>query len=156
MALLNKKILISFISILFVLIGCNNSEEPRTVSENSNGSITKISNTKPINQSITNEAKEYVLEKDEVTEIRGVNTEKDMLMAIVVKPLQQFNEQDIESEVKKSLEKKYPQKKIEVSSDKKIFIELNKLEKEIEKDDLNQKELEKRFNKIKKLINDPA
>ncbi|MDL4842178.1 hypothetical protein [Aquibacillus rhizosphaerae] len=151
-----KTIVLSILLVIIVLSGCNSEDDNRIVRKDSDENITKINKQTHIEQAITNKAKEIIQSKSEVTGVRGVNTNKDLLLAIEVTQIEQFNEQNLEDEVAKSLEKNYPDLTIEVSSDKKIFIELNELELKIQEDKVNKKELEDQFNKIKKLMNEQA
>jgi hypothetical protein len=157
--LLKRLFLLSgFLLLIFTLIGCNNKEDNR-ISQSThegNGTVTKISNQSPISQTTTNKAKEYVATNKAVESIRGINTDKDLLIAVEIKQLQQFKEQKYEKEIKKQLEKVFPDKNIEISTDQKIFIELNKLEKQVANKSLNKDQLKEKFNTIKKLINDEA
>ncbi|WP_170287555.1 YhcN/YlaJ family sporulation lipoprotein [Aquibacillus halophilus] len=151
-----NKLLYSIIFPLLILSSCNTEEDNRFTSEDANNDITKISNTSPVDQSFSNEVKDFVMKKDEVTGVRGVNTETRILLAIEVAHLSQFNEQDHEKKVKKELEKKYPNKKIIVSSDQKFFFELDELEKQVQNNKIKRDELTKRVESLEKLINDEA
>ncbi|MFP3511503.1 hypothetical protein SB775_17995 [Peribacillus sp. SIMBA_075] len=50
------------------------------------------------------------------------------------------------------MEKEYPDRKILVSTDLKMYLELDQLEQKIQKDNTKRKKLEKDFNKIKSLM----
>jgi uncharacterized protein (DUF342 family) len=50
------------------------------------------------------------------------------------------------------LEKAYPDHKILVSTDSKMYLELDRLEQKLQKDNTNMKNLKKDFNKIKSLM----
>ncbi|WP_171038026.1 YhcN/YlaJ family sporulation lipoprotein [Aquibacillus sediminis] len=152
---MKKIVLLIFISVLF-LVSCATNEEDNRLTSESSQDITKISSNTPIDQSFTNKVKEEVLNREDIKGVRGVNTKDELLLAIEVEEIKQFNEQDIEKEIKKTLEKKYPNKNFKISSDQKIFIELDDLEKKIQNNKVDKKELEKKYKNIKKLLDDPA
>ncbi|WP_186577646.1 YhcN/YlaJ family sporulation lipoprotein [Aquibacillus kalidii] len=157
MILTKPKHILSILLLTILISGCNTDEnDNRITMKDSDGDVTKISNTSPIDQSLTNKAKEYVRINNEIESLRGINTEEDLLLAINVEQIQQFKEQNHESRIQKKLEKIFPETNIEVSSDQKIYIEVEKLEQEIQNNALDKEELKKRFDKIKKLINDEA
>nr|WP_275580743.1 YhcN/YlaJ family sporulation lipoprotein [Aquibacillus albus] len=139
------------------MVACTGKEDDHRITQTDpKKDITKIIIPTSIDQSLTNKLKETVKDKDEVTRVRGINSGSDILLAIEVKQINQFNEQEIEKKIKKELEKKYPEANIEVSSDKKIFIEIDELEKKIQNNRIGKKDLEKKYNEIKKLIKDQA
>ncbi|MGY3718708.1 hypothetical protein ACWE42_24690 [Sutcliffiella cohnii] len=45
-------------------------------------SISQVHTSKPIDQSVANHAKEKMITKDEITDVRAVNTDKELLVAI--------------------------------------------------------------------------
>ncbi|WP_226034544.1 hypothetical protein [Aquibacillus saliphilus] len=149
-------VIISLAFSFFVLAGCNTEEDKRIVSDDLDNNITKISKTSQVDQSLSNDAKEFVLNKDNVTGVRGVNTATRLFIAVEIAQLEQFNEQDIGKEIKKELQKKYSNKKVEVSSDQKLFFELDELEKQVQNNNIKREKLTKKFDELEKLLNDEA
>ncbi|MCT2534350.1 hypothetical protein NC661_09850 [Aquibacillus koreensis] len=153
----SKKLFFIMLGLIIILTACQSNENDTRITRKDNDeNITKISNNSPISQAIANTAKEMLQAKEEIIGVRGVNTDKDLLLAIKVTQMEQFNEQDLENEMKKSLEKEYPNVKIDVSSDQKIFIELDELEKKIQENNVSKDKLKKDFKKIQKLMKDTA
>ncbi|MDR4889558.1 YhcN/YlaJ family sporulation lipoprotein [Fredinandcohnia sp. QZ13] len=143
-----------FIFLVFgLLTGCKENIDSV---KNQSTSITKISAKKSTNQTTANHAKELVIKRDDVTGVRGVNTDKELLIAITVPQIDRFQLKTIEKNVKEELKKKYPDYKIEVSTDQKIFLELDILERKIEEGKTGKKELKKEFGNIKRLMKEEA
>ncbi|MFC0270421.1 hypothetical protein ACFFIX_02970, partial [Metabacillus herbersteinensis] len=83
-------------------------------------------------------------------------TDKELLLAVKVDQFDRFRLKKIEKKVKSDLEKTYPDHKIEVSTDSKIFLELEQLEQKLQKDKTKMKTLKKEFDKIKSLMKEKA
>ncbi len=81
-----------------------------------------------------------------------MNTDKELLVAIKVENFNRFRLKTIEKTVKSDLEKIYPNHKVVVSSDKKMFWELEKIEQRLQKNNTNKKSLKKDLKKLKSLI----
>ncbi|WP_182199896.1 YhcN/YlaJ family sporulation lipoprotein [Paraliobacillus salinarum] len=137
--------LLTFFSALLLLtslFGCNQNNE----------STNQLDNVEKINyQQTTNSDVTYYIRKkfDSVSDVKAIVYDKELIVAIKATTFQQINEQSIEKKVKKSLEEQFNFKEINVSSDQKIFIEINKIHQSPEN-------LEKKFNHIKKLLKDNA
>ncbi|MEH7385485.1 YhcN/YlaJ family sporulation lipoprotein [Bacillus sp. JJ1521] len=139
--------------ILGLLVGC---KENMDSVKNQSTSITKISAKKSINQTTANQAKELLIKRDDVTGVRGVNTNKELLIAITVHQMDRFQLKTIEKSVKEELTKEYPDYKIQVSTDQKMFLELDILERKLEKGETGEKELKKEIGNIKSLMKEEA
>ncbi|WP_228409620.1 YhcN/YlaJ family sporulation lipoprotein [Radiobacillus deserti] len=140
-----------------LLVGCNQQEDNRVQTKDNNIDFTKVTNKDaPVNQSVATKAKQLLLDNKEVNGVRGINTTDKILLAFKVKQLDSFRETKLEGEFKSDLEKEFPNKEIFISSDQKIFIELDRLEKEIQNNKMDKSQLNKDFDTIQKLINDEA
>ncbi|WP_342509014.1 hypothetical protein [Sporosarcina sp. FSL K6-2383] len=73
--------------------------------------------------------------------------ENNLLMGVTLKTFSRFKKEKIEKELKKQLEKEYPELDITVSADGKIWLEANKLIKSGQK-----KELTEKIDKLKLLL----
>lgn len=140
-----KCTLLTFSSIFLLLaslFGCNQNNE----SANQLDNVEKINYQQTTHSDVTNYIRK---EFDSVSDIKTIVYDKELIVAIKATTFQQINEQAIEKKVKKKLEKQFNFKKINVSSDQKIFIEINKIHQSPEN-------LETKFNHIKKLLKDNA
>jgi len=91
---------------------------------------------------------EKVLENDKrLTSAVTVFHENDLLTGVTLKTFSRFKKEKIEKELKKKLEKSYPELDVTVSADSKIWMETNKL---IESD--NKKNQGKKIEELKSLI----
>ncbi|MDW7617497.1 YhcN/YlaJ family sporulation lipoprotein [Peribacillus simplex] len=131
--------------------GCNRNQN-QSGEDHEDLSISQVHTSKPINQSVANQAKKKVITEEDISDVKAVNADKELLIAIKVENFERFRLKKIEKNVKSDLEKEYPDHKILVSTDSKMYLELDQLEQKIQKDNTKRKELEKDFNKIKSLM----
>jgi hypothetical protein len=142
---------------LFILIiigfgtGCNGNQN-QLGEKNNDLSISQVHTNKPIDQSVANHSKEKIITKDEISDVKAVNTDKELLAAIKVENFNRFRLKKIEKAVKSDLEKMYPNHKVVVSADKKMFWELEKIEQRLQKNNTNKKSLKKDLKKLESLL----
>ncbi|BAM47771.1 hypothetical protein [Amphibacillus xylanus] len=149
-----KKIYYLTIASLFILllVGCQNDQASPPTTENQQ-SIQNISYVKQDGDQINASVRRLF---KEINEITSISNQQDILMAIQVKPLSQFNEQKTADEVEAYLSNTYSDMEVNVSSDYKIFLEINRLKKKIAQKSLSTNEINEAFNSIKTLINPPS
>jgi len=145
------KIFLLLLTIIGIGSGCNENQNQMGYNNN-DLSISQVHSSKPIDQSVANRAKEKMITKDEITDVRAVNTDKELLAAIKVENFNRFRLKTIEKTVKSDLEKIYPNYKVVVSSDKKMLWELEKIEQRLQKNNTNKKSLKKDLKKLENLI----
>ncbi|WP_382920097.1 YhcN/YlaJ family sporulation lipoprotein [Streptomyces sp. NPDC057062] len=144
------KILFFILILIGMGSGCNGNQNQL---DNYNDlSISQVHTSKPIDQSVANHAKEKIIAKEDITDVKAVNTDKELMAAIKVENFDRFRLKSIEKSVKSDLEKKYPDYKVFVSTDKKIFWELENIEQRLKKNDTNEKNLKNDLNKLKSLM----
>jgi|SRR5690625_1359006 len=118
---------------------------------NRNLELVKLSSYGIHDQNASNQAKEMLSYYDEIAGVRAVNHDKDLLIAIDVRHHDRFNLDSIESDVRKKINKNFSDLKVTLSTDRKILIELEKLEKRMEAQDISDEQLKSRIKKIKSL-----
>ncbi len=91
---------------------------------------------------------------DEIYDVAVVKGKKATLVVYKVKHMQRFRMKQIEKELNKKLEEKYPKEQFTVSSDYKIFLEAVRLVERKENGSLSDKQAEKRLNEIVKMTSD--
>ncbi|WP_249869952.1 hypothetical protein [Oceanobacillus saliphilus] len=135
-----------------LLVACGNVQ-PMDTGQNTDdfADITKISNEYLISQKPSNQAKEMLRKHEEITAVRAVNTEDSIVIAIEVEHHERFTLAETRKKYKKEMEDKFKDKKVEFSTDKKIVLELEKLEQDITNNTITKKELEKKVKQIIKL-----
>ncbi|MEH6971420.1 YhcN/YlaJ family sporulation lipoprotein [Bacillus sp. JJ675] len=132
-----------------VIIGC----QDQNAAEGQSDAVRKVSTKdEKTDQSVANQAKKRLLQKEEVTEVRGANSKKDLVLAVQVEHMDRFRLKDIEKKSKEQLKKEFPGYSIEISTDQKIFWELDKLEKQLQHKNVSSKKLNKKLNNIKQLM----
>ncbi|WP_099363718.1 YhcN/YlaJ family sporulation lipoprotein [Fredinandcohnia onubensis] len=144
------KIFFFFLIVIGLGSGCNGNENQ--LGNNNDSSISQIHTNKPIEQSVSNHAKEKIITKEEISDVKAVNTDKELLVAVKVENFNRFRLKNIEKSVKSDLEELYPEHKVFVSSDKKMFWELEKIEQRLQQNDTNKKNLKNDLNKLKSLM----
>jgi Sporulation lipoprotein YhcN/YlaJ (Spore_YhcN_YlaJ) len=145
------KIFLLLLTVIGLGSGCNENQN-QLGDSNKDLSISQVHTSNPINQSVANQAKKEIITKEEISDVKAVNTDKELLVAIKVDQFDRFRLKKIEKNVKSDLEKAYPDHKIFVSTDSKMYLELDQLEQKLQKDHTNRKNLKKDFNKIKSLM----
>lgn len=143
----NVKVGLLILMVIGLCTGCNVSQ-----GQDANADLNTSQVSKPISQSVANQATENVSMEDAISGVKAVNTDKELLVAIKVKQFDRFQLKKVEKNIKSDLEKLYPDYSILVSADQKMYFELVKLEGKLQKNTLSMKDLEKDINKIKKLM----
>jgi hypothetical protein len=149
-------VILMLLILALTLTGCNQSEED----QESRLSLIKTTNPKPIkltnrqNENIAENVKHDVKKFDEIFDIAVVQGKKDTLVVYKVKHLNRFRMKQIERNVTKELEKKYPDESFTVSSDYKIFMEALKLKERVKDPNYSENKAEKDLEKIIKLKNE--
>jgi hypothetical protein len=148
--------LLILLTLTVTLTGCNQSKE----AQESRLSLVKTTNPNPIkitskqDENIATKVKQDVKKFDEIFDVAVVQGKKDTLVVYKVKHLQRFRMKQIERNVTKELEKKYPEENFTVSSDYKIFMEALKLKEQIKDPKYSTRKAEKDLEKIIKLKNE--
>ena len=139
--------------IMYLLLsGCaNNSTTENTGTEMDEEKYSIIHTTSSHSQSPANELKNHIKNRDEFTDIYAVNTDSQVLIAITPKHHERFRLADFRKELEKDIKDRIDPLEIELSTDKKIAIELKDLEEKLEKKSISKKQLEKEFKRILKL-----
>lgn len=114
------KIFLSILAVIGFGTGCNDNQNQLDEDNNHLG-ISQVHTSKPIGQSVANRAKEKIITKEEISDVKAVNTDKELFVAIKVDNFDRFRLKKIEKSVKSDLEKMYPNHEIIVSTDKKCF-----------------------------------
>lgn len=135
------------IALIFILIGCGDSNH----NTQNNNVFTKLSTTSPMEQNDSNKSKELLARHEEIRNIHAVNGSKNMIIAFEVHHHERFRLKEIEKNIQKELKNEFPKLNITVSTDKKIILETRELEKKINDRALSKEEIGKKVKKIMKL-----
>lgn len=148
-----------FIHIIFyscfilLLAGCGSSYslEPENNDQDQPIELTKISSNQGYDQHVANRAKERVSKHEEIASVKAINTEQQLLIAVEVNQFDRFGLKEIREKLKREVKTEFPDLKVIISTDKKIFLELDQLEQDLLNKKIDKKTLNKRFNEVMKL-----
>lgn len=101
------KNLLFIIMVIGFASGCNGNQN-EFIQDNSTFGISQVHTSKPIDQSVANHAKEKIIAKEDITDVKAVNTDKELMAAIKVENFDRFRLKSIEKSVKSDLEKNIP------------------------------------------------
>ncbi|WP_174613076.1 hypothetical protein [Virgibacillus ihumii] len=144
--------LITIIGLILFLTSCSTVDNSATQEDGIN--LSYITSNHNIDQHASNQAKEMLRKHDTITSIHAVNTDKKMLIAIEVHHRHRLRLSNIRKYLQKEMEKAFPDRKVEVSTDKKAVIELNRLEKAIDSNKISKKKLKKEINHLTNLMHE--
>lgn len=150
---MNYKKPLFLVCTLLIFTGCMNNDNNLSLEPDGDRSLelTKLSSGGEFHQQAANQAKGIISNYEEITGVRAVNYEDELLIAVDVDHLDRFVLDDIENEVKKNVKQNFAQMQITVSTDQKIYIELEDLEQALQANNISKDNFKKRFDKIKKL-----
>lgn len=77
------KNLLFIIMVIGFASGCNGNQN-EFIQGNSTFGISQVHTSKPIDQSVANHAKEKIIAKEDITDVKAVNTDKELMAAIKV------------------------------------------------------------------------
>jgi hypothetical protein len=117
---------------------------------NPNPTVTKKNNGQDKVEKIEKEVSSI----DEIYDVAVVKGKEETLVVYKVKHMHRFKMKNIEKDLNKTLEEKYPKETITVSSDYKIFLEAVRLIERKNNGKLSDKQAEKRLNEILKMTSD--
>src|SRR5699024_154438 len=134
------KIMIMF-ALIFALIGCNANSNIDQSKNNDDIELSKINTTQITDQQASNQAKEILDNYQDITKVRAANTSKILLIAIEIKQSKRFSLDKTEKALKEKMKKSFPDMDVVFSTDKKIILELEQLEKDIQANAISNKTL---------------
>lgn len=137
-----KKLII--LSSLIILFGCSFDKENHSPP----GDITNISTRDSFSQKKADHAIQFLLNDDRVTHAYAVNSKNKMIVAVEVPHLKRLRLQKIKQQLTDKLKKEFPDLDLSLSTDKKIVIELKKLQNKINSGTLSKKEIQKKMQTI--------
>ncbi|MEH7367631.1 hypothetical protein V7153_27000, partial [Priestia megaterium] len=73
-----------FLAMMLVYISGCTGQQNQSANDNNDTTIVKVHTKKSIDQTVTNQAKEKIIKEEEVSAVKAVNTDKELLMAIKV------------------------------------------------------------------------
>ncbi|MGG0286119.1 YhcN/YlaJ family sporulation lipoprotein [Peribacillus butanolivorans] len=144
------KTFLFLITVIGFVSGCSGNSNQ--IDNNKNLNISKVHTSSPIEQSVANQAKDRLLAEEEVSDVKAVNSDKELLVAVKVDNFDRFRLTSIKKQAQSDLENMFPDYKILISTDQKMFLELDQLEQKLEKDKTKMDSLKKDFKEIQSLM----
>ncbi|WP_053071994.1 hypothetical protein [Ornithinibacillus contaminans] len=145
---------IFFIGCCFVILsGCENDSSSPSESTNPYN-VTNMSSEHHFDQTPSKQAEQYLVQKENVSDVIAVNDDKKMIIAIEVPHHERFQLKKINKDYSSEMKEKFKSVDItvELATDKKIFWELDKLHKQIQQNKITKKKLTKEMKHISKLM----
>lgn len=139
---------IMIFTIIFMLVGCNTNMNQTNNNDNNDIELSKISTNQVTDQHASNQAKEILDNYQDITKVRAANTSKILLVAIEIEHNKRFSLDETEQALKKKINKKFPDMDVVFSTDQKIILELEQLEKDIKANKISNKTLNKRIKHL--------
>ncbi|WP_171016778.1 YhcN/YlaJ family sporulation lipoprotein [Pseudalkalibacillus caeni] len=137
--------------LLFGFTACNQTDE-NTETKSKQGA--KINTASTYDQTPAKRAEKIVKKRDEVTEAVAFNTNKQMLLTFNVKQFDRFQLKRHEKEIKQQLQKEFPKKEINVTTDSKITQQIGEVKSKIKMGTMSSKKLDKEMMRLIKLMNE--
>jgi hypothetical protein len=145
-----------FIVCVSLLVSCSQGQTEKDSqlalmkTTNPNPTVTENNNDQDNVERIEREVESI----DEIYDVAVVKGKEATLIVYKVKHMQRFRMKQIEKDLNKKLEEKYPNEQFTVSSDYKIFLEAVRLVERKGNGNLSDKQAEKRLNEIVKMTSD--
>lgn len=105
-----------------------------------------------LDQEQADEAKKIILSMEEVVEVKGVSENENIYLAPNVKHFDRFRLKEIRKYAHEHVKKRFPDATIHVSTDQKIFMELERLEKELKNRSISEERLKKELRKLDEMM----
>lgn len=139
------------VCLILLLIACTNNDTLKQSKGNDSLELTKLSARGITDQQPSDQAKEFLSHYDEVANVRAVNHDGELVVAVDVKHHDRFSLDSIEKNLRQDVRENFSNMKITLSTDEKIFIELKQLEEDILAQNIAKDDIKKRLKKIRKL-----
>ncbi len=101
-----------------------------------------------VDQTKADNAKKIILAMEEVVEVKGVTLKENIYVAPRVKHFDRLHLEGIRKTGFKNVKKRYPDETVFLSTDKKIYMELEKLELALQEKRISEEQLEKKLKKL--------
>jgi len=136
--------------ILCLFLGaCTNLSSPDQAIDDNNYTVIQTSSS--YNQDAANKVKKYLDRNEDFNEAYAVNTDSKLIVAVVPKQMDRFQLKELRKTLENNLKDEIHPLKLELSTDKKIALEIEKIEEKLLAKQLTKKELNKELERIIKL-----
>ncbi|WP_026673183.1 YhcN/YlaJ family sporulation lipoprotein [Alkalihalobacterium bogoriense] len=136
-----KKFISLFVLVIIGLQGCG-FEAQQDISPQ------QLGNEAVVDQTKADEAKKIVLSMEEVYEVKGVTHNDKIYVAPNVHHFDRLRLEEIRKTGFEKIKKRYPEETVFFTTDKKIYMELEKLETELKNREISPSALEEKLSKL--------
>lgn len=143
---------ITLIILLIVLTACTNKEPTFEPTKNPGLELTKLSSKGITDQQPSDEAKQILSQYEEVSGVRAINHDGELLVAIDIKQSDRLSVKSLQRDLSKKLKDEFLNMDVHVSTDQKLLFEIEKIENALMNDSITKKEVGKKLKKLKKLM----
>ncbi|MGI8317010.1 hypothetical protein [Halobacillus mangrovi] len=145
-----KNLLLLMVLTLVFATGCQFENETKE-EEKTSQALPLSSTDGAMNQTPSNQAEKIMVRKNHLKDIKAVNNEKKLLIAVQIPHNDRFQIKDIEKKLKEEAKKQFSGHKVTLSLDQKINLEVKELKQRIAKGEISKKKLTKEIDRIIKL-----
>ncbi|WLR51531.1 YhcN/YlaJ family sporulation lipoprotein [Bacillus tianshenii] len=145
------KFVVLWILLFVALTGCQQYGDKNVEINPHTISIKNENNLKTENITVK-KVEDIIRPMKEVRKMKVAALNKDIIAVLELKHLYTFRSEKIIGKAQDKIKKEFPQKTVRVTTDHKIYIELEKLEKNIKNNEVNRNELNKQMKKVKELL----
>lgn len=141
-----------FLIIFSILIsGCQKDPGYHQTSENNHETTNTSFKKAPVSQEASQKAKKILNQKDGVSKVQAINDDDQLVIAVAVPHMQRFKLESTTKKLDKQMKKHFPDQQVTLSTDKKIYLELEQLKKQMDNQQLSKETLNKKLQHIIKL-----
>lgn len=131
------------------MIGC--SDEPHESRSQNDGNISILKTGTNFGQETSGKVEELLINEHNLKNVIVVNDDRLMVVAIEPRHMDRLKLKDLRKTLKNTVESSFSSYEVELSTDKKIFLELEKLKEQILNQSILNDDLSKELERIRKL-----
>lgn len=135
--------------LIFLMIGC--SDEPHESRSQNDGNISILKTGTNFGQETSGKVEELLINEHNLKNVIVVNDDRLMVVAIEPRHMDRLKLKDLRKTLKNTVESSFSSYEVELSTDKKIFLELEKLKEQILNQSILNDDLSKELERIRKL-----
>lgn len=141
-------VVLAGIMLLFAAGCAGGQQHSEGNSQSRQQSPTQVHYKQTPDQTPAKKAVQQVKQHKQVTEVHAINSKKQLLVAVKLKTFASFSVKQITKKISKKLQKQNLRRKVQVSSDMKIYQQVTQAENQLRNGNISQRAFEKKVKKI--------
>ncbi len=137
------KVIRALLFVTILLVGCGTEEDVK---------VLELDGKATFDQKKADEAKQIVISMKEVVDVKGVNYKDKIYLAPKVKHFDRFRLKEIRKEGHDLVKARYHDATVHLSTDKKVYMELEKLERRLKEKKINEKQFKNKLKKLEEMM----